>query len=76
MNKMSFEEALAQLECAAKALESGELSLDSAIAKYEEAIKYAAICNERLASAERKVKLLQEGQDGSISDRPFDENEA
>ena len=74
--KMKFEEAIVQLEEAVRLLEGGTLSLDESIAKYEEAIKYIRICNESLEKAEQKVKILTEGADGTIYDRPFvsDEN--
>ena len=70
---MKYEEAIAQLEAAVARLESGALGLDEAIAVYEEAVKLVRICNERLEAAEQRVKLLTEGEDGSISDRPFDD---
>jgi len=74
--KIKFEEAMAQLEEAVRLLESGTLSLDDSIAKYEEAIKYIRICSESLEKAEQKVKILTEGADGIIYDHPFvsDEN--
>lgn len=77
MNKaIKFEESLSKLEEAVKLLESGKLSLDESIEKYEIALKYVRICNEMLEKAEQKVKILTESQDGTISDRPFvhDEN--
>ena len=73
---MKFEEAISRLEDAVRLLEGGALSLDESIDKYEEALKYVKICNEMLEKAEQKVKILTEGADGMISDRPFikDEN--
>ena len=76
MNKaIKFEDAISKLEDAVRLLESGSLSLDESIEKYEEALKYVKICNETLEKAEQKVKLLTESQDGSISDRPFVQDE-
>ena len=74
--KIKFEEAMKLLEDAVRLLESGTLSLDESISKYEEAVKYIRICNESLEKAEQKVKILTEGPDGTIYDRPFinDEN--
>ena len=73
---IKFEEAMKLLEDSVRSLESGTLSLDESISKYEEAIKYIKICNESLEKAEQKVKILTEGPDGAIYDRPFinDEN--
>ena len=72
---MKFEEAISRLEDAVRLLEGGALSLDESIDKYEEALKYVKICNEILEKAEQKVKILTEGADGMISDRPFIQDE-
>ena len=68
---IKFEDALLMLEEAVRLLESGSLSLDESIEKYEEAIKYVKICSEKLEKAEQKVKILVQSGDGSITDAPF-----
>ena len=75
---MKFEEAMTSLEDIVKKLESGSLSLDESIAAFEDAVRLVKLCNERLEAAEQRVRILTEGQDGVISDLPFDaeENEA
>ena len=72
---MKFEEAMIKLEETVRLLESGSLTLDESIEKYEDALKYVKICNEILEKAEQKVKILTESTDGSISDHPFDQHE-
>lgn len=72
---IKFEEAISKLEDAVRLLESGSLTLDESIEKYEEALKYVKVCNETLEKAEQKVKILTESADGSISDRPFVQDE-
>ena len=72
MNKIDFESALAKLEGEVKRLESGNMSLDESIAAFEEAVKLVKICNERLESAERRVRILTEGVDGVVTDLPFE----
>ena len=72
---MKFEEAMIKLEETVRLLESGSLTLDDSIEKYEDALKYVKICNEILEKAEQKVKILTESADGSISDHPFDQHE-
>lgn len=74
MSNISFEEAIERLESAVAKLESGKLDLDQSIAVYEEAVSLVRICNERINAAALKVKLLTEGNDGAISDVPFDFN--
>ena len=69
--ELTFEEALNKLEDSSAKLESGELSLDSSIAEFEECIKLIKICEEKLSSAKQKVKILTEAPDGSVYDSPF-----
>lgn len=74
-NTIKFEEALAKLEEAVRLLEGGNLSLDESIAKYETALEYVRICSNMLEKAEQKVKILTEGKDGTVTDRPFAQDE-
>ena len=63
----TFEENLEQLEKIVKDLESGEVPLDDAIDKFNEAMKLAKACNDKLKKAEESVnKILKE--DGSLED--------
>ncbi len=71
MKNMKFEEAILRLEDITAELESGELTLDESIAKYEEALKLLRICNKTLEMAELKVKILTEKEDGTITDADF-----
>lgn len=72
MNKdMDFDTAIAKLEEEVKRLESGNMTLEELISSFENAVKLAGICNERLDSAERRVRLLIEGADGEVTDRDF-----
>ena len=74
-NTMKFEEAIAKLEEAVRLLESGSLSLDESIERYEDALKYVRVCNEMLEKAEQRVKILTQSSDGTVSDRPFIQDE-
>lgn len=77
MKEINFEEAILKLEGEVKKLESGNMTLDQSIAAFEEAVKLVKLCNEKLENAERRVRLLTECPDGSITDVPFDtEDEA
>lgn len=76
MKNMKFEDAMIELESKVKKLESGSLTLDESIAAFEEAVKFIRVCNKQLENAERRVRMLTEGNDGSVTDVPFDiENE-
>ena len=69
---ISFEEAMTNLEDAVARLEGGALSLDESLKTFEEAVALVKVCNEKISSAEQKVKMLIEGADGVVTDVPFD----
>ncbi|MGD9887342.1 MAG: exodeoxyribonuclease VII small subunit [Bacilli bacterium] len=50
-----YEELLKELEEIVKALESGNLSLDEAIKKYQRGIEVAQLCKEKLVNAKELV---------------------
>ena len=72
MKNMNFEEAIKKLESEVKRLESGNMTLDESIDAFDDAIKLVKICNEKLENAERRVRMLTENSDGTVTDVPFD----
>jgi exodeoxyribonuclease VII small subunit len=71
-----FESALKKLEEIVKKLESGELSLDSALELFEEGIKLSRFCHTKLEQAERRVEILLKNESGQTRAVPFEaENE-
>ena len=68
--KISFEEALARLEDIARELEAGELSLEESLKKFDEGVKLAAFCNEKLEEAQQRVDLLLK-KGGTLAAVPF-----
>ena len=71
---MKFETALAELEKTVAKLECDDTPLDEALKLYEKGVELVRICNERLGSAEKKIKLLKEGKDGLMTETDFNEN--
>lgn len=69
--EMSFEEALARLEAIVRMLESGGAALDESLTVFEEGIALVKMCNEKLESAEQKIKLLTKAEDGTASEIPY-----
>ena len=57
--RLSFEEALSRLDKIVQTLEAGGLTLEEAIALFEEGMALAKICSERLDAAELKITQLQ-----------------
>jgi exodeoxyribonuclease VII small subunit len=55
---LSFEECYERLEQVISTLEAGELALDQSIALYEEGMRLAASCGQRLDDAQIKVTQL------------------
>lgn len=74
MAKKTFESALQRLEEITRELESGDLSLESSLKKFDEGIQLADFCNEKLSAAKAKVELLLQ-KDGKLTSQPFDEAE-
>ena len=60
-DKLTFEEALSELEKIAERLEEGELGLDDSIAAFEKGVNLVKFCQEKLEEAERKIEILQKG---------------
>ncbi|MDP3791266.1 MAG: exodeoxyribonuclease VII small subunit [Candidatus Omnitrophota bacterium] len=76
MAEIKFEDALKKLEKIVDDLESGNLSLDDALGKYEEGIKLSKLCAKKLEVAKKKVEILLKSEDGSVELKPFDETMA
>jgi exodeoxyribonuclease VII small subunit len=66
-----FESALKALEKIVVKLEGGDLTLDQALALFEEGVQISRFCNGKLEEAERKVEILIKSADGSVSEAPF-----
>ena len=73
---LPFEEALKRLEAIVEAMESGDLPLETLLAKYEEGMKLAAVCQEKLAEAEVKIQQLEKTLSGELKLKPFTTAEA
>jgi exodeoxyribonuclease VII small subunit len=56
---LSFESALAELEKIVERMESGELSLEEALATHKRGLELARFCQQRLEAAQQQVKVLE-----------------
>lgn len=70
--KLSFEDALAELEQIVGRLEAGRSKLDDAIAAYERGALLKRHCEAKLREAQMKVEQIQLQPDGSLSTKPLD----
>ncbi len=56
-----FETSLKELEKIVRELESGEVSLDESLIKFETGIELYKKCQQTLEVAEKKIKILSDG---------------
>ena len=56
---LSFEQALAELEKIVSRMESGDLSLEQALAAHKRGLELARFCQQRLETAQQQVKVLE-----------------
>ena len=68
IDKLTFEEALAELEIIVRQLEAGEVELEKSIAIYERGAALKAHCESRLKSAELKVEQIVQGANGPTTE--------
>jgi len=68
----SFEESMDRLEAIVADMESGELSLDNMIARFEEGQGLIKFCSRKLDEVERKVEALVKKDDGVLETEPLD----
>jgi len=57
--EQTFEKALAELEKIVARMESGELSLEQALATHKRGLELARFCQQKLEAAQQQVKVLE-----------------
>ena len=67
-----FEQSLEKLEQLVERMEAGDLSLEDSLKTFEEGIRLTRECQQALARAEQKVKLLIE-ENGQLAEADFDD---
>ncbi|MES1944296.1 exonuclease VII small subunit [Salinisphaera sp. PC39] len=60
-----FEKSLAELETLVENLESGDLSLEASLEKFERGVALARDCQNALKTAELRVQQLLDREDGN-----------
>ncbi len=71
-NAPTFEEALKRIEEIVRSLDDGTAELDRSLELYEEGIGLVRLCSSMLDNAEKKIKILQSGEDGELIEKDFD----
>ena len=64
---MSFEKSLARLESIVEEMDGDDVSLDQALALFEEGISHLRVAGEELRRADASLKVLQENAAGVLT---------
>ena len=73
IKKLSFEEAISELEQIVEDLERGDIELEDSISIYERGVILKAHCEAKLKTAKMKIDKIVSHPDGDFSSEPLDE---
>lgn len=74
MGEVTFEQAMKRIEKIVAELEKGDLPLEESLDRFEEAVRLARSCQEKLEKAEARIsKLVKMGESGFTLE-PLDES--
>jgi len=68
--KLSFEDALKELESIVTQLEQGKVELEKSIEIYERGTQLKAHCESKLKDAQARIEKIVVAADGSVSTEP------
>ncbi len=71
IEKLSFEEAMQELEQIVRQLESGQSDLDKSIQSYERGMALKQYCENKLKEAQAKIEKITMTPDGDIKKEAF-----
>ncbi|HXI86287.1 MAG TPA: exodeoxyribonuclease VII small subunit [Parvularculaceae bacterium] len=74
LSKVSFEDALKELEDIVRKLESGGVPLEDSIALYERGAALKAHCEAKLKSAQERIEKIVVAEGGAVKAAPADFN--
>ena len=60
--KISYEDAISELDQVLAALENGDSTLDESVILFKRGLELIKMCDEQLAKAEGEMKILIDGQ--------------
>jgi exodeoxyribonuclease VII small subunit len=77
-DSLPFEEAVKKLESIVEQMETGELPLETLLARFEEGTRLVKICQAKLEEAELKIQQLEKNATGETTLKPWapEESEA
>ena len=69
--EIDFESAMERLDKITEELSGEGVSLESALALYEEGVRLVRACNKKLEETDRRIKILQLSGDGELTETDF-----
>ena len=72
--ELPFEEALQKLESIVETMESGDLPLETLLARFEEGTRLVKTCQTKLEDAELKISKLEKNAAGEPVLQPVDDS--
>lgn len=72
--KLTFEQQLADVEALISQMESGNMSLEESMKRYEEGMKALQALEKELASATQKLTVLRRSAEGQDVEIPLEED--
>ena len=70
--KLSFEQALKELETLTARIEQGQIGLEESITKYEEGMSLVKQCRDMLTKAEQRIERIQQRADGTLETKSIE----
>lgn len=75
VEKLGFEEALAELEKVVRQLESGSADLNTSISAYERGMALKKHCEAKLKEVQSRIEKITISADGKVSTTPINLSE-
>ena len=75
---LSIEQAMERLEMLVRKMESGQMPLEELITSYEEGVKLASLCQEKLDAAAKRIQIISKNASGQnkLEDFPIAADES
>ena len=74
--QFDFEAALGELEAIVSAMESGQMSLDDALARFARGTELLKACQDTLLAAEKRIQVLENGLARPLDETAVDDDDA
>ena len=73
--EVTFEKAMERLETSVEKLDEGSLTLEEALAAFEEGVRWSKECHRFLEKAGERIEIILKKEDGGYESSLFEEDE-